>query len=151
MSKSSTEAEYRCLALVTAEVYWLRMLLHELQVSLASTPVGWCDNINALALTSNLIFHARSKHIKVNYHFVREKVAKKDIILQYIPTSLQPADIFTKGHTADRFCFLQDKLSVTDLPASLQGNDKDKAQYNDKDKVEHDKDKPQHAEPAERH
>jgi hypothetical protein len=87
----------------------------------------------------------------VNYHFVREKVAKKDIILQYIPTSLQPADIFTKGHTADRFYFLQDKLSVTDLPASLQGNDKDKAQYNDKDKVEHDKDKPQHAEPAERH
>jgi len=121
VSKSSTEAEYRCLALVTAEVYWLRMLLHELQVSLASTPVAWCDNINALALTSNLIFHARSKHIKVNYHFVREKVAKKDIIPQYIPTSLQPADIFTKGHTADRFCFLQDKLSVTDLLPVYRG------------------------------
>jgi hypothetical protein len=57
----------------------------------------------------------------VNYHFVREKVAKKDIILQYIPTSLQPADIFTKGHTADRFCFLQDKLSVTDLLPVYRG------------------------------
>jgi hypothetical protein len=125
VSKSSTEAEYRCLALVTAEVYWLRMLLHELQVSLASAPVVWCDNISALALASNPIFHARSKHIEVDYHFVREKVANKDILLQHVPTSLQPADIFTKGHTADRFCYLRDKLSVTDIPTSLRGNDKD--------------------------
>jgi len=144
VSKSSTEAEYRCLALVTAEVYWLRMLLRELQVSLASAPVVWCDNISALALASNPIFHARSKHIEVDYHFVREKVANKDILLQHVPTSLQPADIFTKGHTADRFCFLRDKLAITDLPASLWGNDKDKAYVNDKDK-------PQHAEAAERH
>jgi hypothetical protein len=125
VSKSSTEAEYRCLALVTAEVYWLRMLLHELQVSLAFAPVVWCDNISALALASNPIFHARSKHIEVDYHFVREKVANKDILLQHVPTSLQPADIFTKGHTADRFCYLRDKLSVTDIPASLRANDKD--------------------------
>ncbi|XP_041003931.1 uncharacterized mitochondrial protein AtMg00810-like [Juglans microcarpa x Juglans regia] len=128
VSKSSTEAEYRCLALVTAEVYWLRMLLRELKVSLASAPVAWCDNVSSLALASNPIFHAQSKHIEVDYHFVREKVANKDIILQHVPTSLQPADIFTKGHRADRFCFLRDKLSVIDLPASLRGNDKDKAQ-----------------------
>jgi hypothetical protein len=61
----------------------------------------------------------------VDYHFVREKVANKDILLQHVPTSLQPADIFTKGHTADRFCYLRDKLSVTDIPASLRVNDKD--------------------------
>ncbi|KAA8517361.1 hypothetical protein F0562_017633 [Nyssa sinensis] len=75
VSKCSTEAEYRCLALVMIEVYWLRMLLCELKVSLESTPVVWCDNISALALASNLIFHARSKHIEVDYHFVSEKVA----------------------------------------------------------------------------
>ena len=126
MSKSSTKAEYRCLALVTAEVYWLRMLLHELQVSLASAPVVWCDNISALALAFSPIFHARSKHVKVDYHFVREKVVNKDILLQHVLTSLQPADIFTKGHTADRFCYLRDKLFVIDVPASLWGNDKDK-------------------------
>jgi hypothetical protein len=129
VSKSSTEAEYRCLALVTAEVYWLRMLLCELQISLESAPIIWCDNVSALALASNPIFHARSKHIEVDYHFVREKVTNRDIILQHVPSSLQPADIFTKGHTADRFCFLRDKLSVLDLPASLRGNDKDKDQH----------------------
>ena len=134
VSKSSTEAEYRCLALVTVEVYWLRMLLRKLHVSLASALVVWCDNISALTLASNPIFHARSKHIEVDYHFVREKVANKDILLQHVPTSLQPAYIFTKGHTTDHFCFLRDKLAITDLPTSLQGNDKDKAHVNDKDK-----------------
>ena len=62
-------------------------------------------------------------------------MANKDILLQHVPTSLQPADIFTKGHIVDQFYFLRDKLFVTDLPVSLQGNDKDKAQYNDKDKA----------------
>jgi hypothetical protein len=58
-------------------------------------------------------------------------VANKDILLQHVPISLQPADIFTKGHMADRFCYLRDKLSVTDIPASLRGNDKDNV-YNTK-------------------
>lgn len=127
VSRSSTEAEYRCLALVTAEVYWLRMLLCELKISLQAAPVVWCDNISTLALASNPIFHAQSKHIEVDYHFVREKMANRDIILQHVPTSLQPADVFTKGHTADCFCLLQDKLFVLYLPANLQGNDKDRS------------------------
>jgi hypothetical protein len=101
------------------------MLLHELQVSLASAPVVWYDNISALAFASNPIFHAQSKHIEVDYHFVREKVANKDILHQHVPTSLQLADIFTKEHTADRFCYLQYKLSVIDIPVNLRGNDTD--------------------------
>ena len=88
VSKSSTKAEYRCLALVTVEVYWLRMLLCELKISLDSPPVIWCDNISALALASNPVFHARSKHIEVDYHFVHEKVAHRDIILEHISTSI---------------------------------------------------------------
>jgi hypothetical protein len=127
VSRSSTEAEYHCLALVIAKVYWLRMLLYELKISLQAAPVVWCDNISTLALASNPIFHARSKHIEIDYHFVHEKVAHRDIILQHVPTSLQPANVFTKGHTADRFCLLRDKLSVLDLPANLRGNDKDKS------------------------
>lgn len=121
VSKSNTEAEYRCLALVTAKVYWLRMLLCELTISLASPPVIWCDNISAIQLASNPIFHARSKHIEVDYHFVREKVNNQDIVIRHLPTSLQLADIFTKGHTADRFCFLRAKQFVCYPPSSLRG------------------------------
>ncbi|KAF5475788.1 hypothetical protein F2P56_007558, partial [Juglans regia] len=74
VSRSSTEAEYRSLALVTAELYWMRMLFKELNIVLAKCPLIRCDNIGAIALASNPVFHARTKHIEVDYHFVREKV-----------------------------------------------------------------------------
>ena len=131
VSKSSIEVEYRCLTLVTAKVYWLRMLLCELKISLDSPSIIWCDNISALALASNPIFHARSNHFEVDYHFVCEKVAHRDIILEHISTSIQPANIFTKGHTTDRFCFLRDKLAIYDLPANLRGNVSDNNNDND--------------------
>jgi hypothetical protein len=79
VSQSSTEAEYRALAITTAEVYWFRMLFWELNIPLSTAPTIWCDNIGALALASNPIYLARTKHIEVDYHFVREKVINKDI------------------------------------------------------------------------
>lgn len=48
-------------------------------------------------MTRNPVFHDRSKHIVVGFHFVRDKVAQGDLIVQYVPTQLQLADIFTKG------------------------------------------------------
>jgi hypothetical protein len=76
VSRSSTEAEYRSLSLTTAELFWLRMLLKELQISLPSPPVIWCDNSSALALASNPVFHARTKHIEVDVHFIRGESGK---------------------------------------------------------------------------
>ena len=87
-------------------------------------------------MITNPIFHAHSKHIKVGYHFVREKVAHRDIILEHISTSIPPADIFTKGHTTDRFCFLHDKLAIYDLPASLRGNVSDNNNDNDHSNIQ---------------
>uniref|UniRef100_A0A6N2K4J6 Reverse transcriptase Ty1/copia-type domain-containing protein n=1 Tax=Salix viminalis TaxID=40686 RepID=A0A6N2K4J6_SALVM len=81
---TNTEAEYRSLKL-----YWIRMLMKELGVLLSSTPTIWCDNIGAIALASNLVFHARTKHIEVDYHFIREKVLNKDIQVKYISTQDQ--------------------------------------------------------------
>ncbi|RVW79312.1 Retrovirus-related Pol polyprotein from transposon RE1 [Vitis vinifera] len=97
VARSSTEAEYRALAITTAELYWIRMLLKELHISLPTAPTIWCDNSGALALASNPVFHARTKHIEVDFHFIREKVANRDISLQFIGSYDQPADIFTKG------------------------------------------------------
>jgi hypothetical protein len=108
------------MALATAELFWLRMLLQELHIPLHSPPTLWCDNAGALALASNPVSHARTKHIEVDVHFIREKVTNKDISIRYISTLDQVADIFTKGHTADRFEFLRDKLKIY-APFSLQG------------------------------
>jgi len=121
VSRSSTEAEYRSMAHTTAELYWLRMLLQELHITLSTAPSLWCDNVSAIALASNPVFHSRTKHIEINYHFVREKVVNHDIHIQHTSTQDQIADVFTKSHTANRFCFLRDNLCVCLLPHSLRG------------------------------
>jgi hypothetical protein len=73
------------------------MLFKDLQLPLLSPPIVWCDNIGAIDLAFNPVFHARTKHIEVDVHFIREKVANKDVCLKFISTIDQVADIFTKG------------------------------------------------------
>lgn len=77
VARSSTEAEYKALANTTAELMWLSQVLKDLHVSVPSVPIIWCDNISAIALASNPVFHARTKHVEVDFHFIREKVVQK--------------------------------------------------------------------------
>jgi histone deacetylase 1/2 len=79
VSRSSTESEYKALANATAELIWVQSLLQELRISQARPPVLWCDNIGATYLSSNPVFHARTKHIEVDFHFVRERVNQKQL------------------------------------------------------------------------
>ena len=64
MSRSSTEAEYRALASTTTELYWIHMLLCDFGLFLPHPPLLWCDNVSALAIATNPVFHARTKHIE---------------------------------------------------------------------------------------
>jgi len=84
-------------------------------------PQLWCGNMGAIALASNSIYHARTKHMEVDYHFIREKVLHKDITISHLSTHDQCADIFTKGLTATRFNFLRNKLMIVASPISLRG------------------------------
>ena len=79
VSRSSTKAEYRALASLTAELCWIHMLLWDLGIFLPHPPLMWCDNVSALAIASNPVFHACTKHIEVDYHFVQERVLKHDL------------------------------------------------------------------------
>nr|GEW19919.1 hypothetical protein CTI12_AA517590 [Tanacetum cinerariifolium] len=106
------EAEYKALANIVAELTWLRALLNELGISLSLTPILWCDNLGATYLSANLIFHARTKHVEIDYHFVRKNVAQGDLRVQHISTHNQIADIFTKTLPTPRFLFLRSKLQV---------------------------------------
>ena len=99
VSRSSTESEYKALANATAEIMWVQSLLQELCVSSPPTAVLWCDNLGAKYLSSNPVFHARTKHIEVDYHFVRERVSKNLLKVDFVPTGDQVADGFTKALT----------------------------------------------------
>jgi len=97
VSRSSTEAEYKALANATAEVMWVQKLLKELQIRCPSTARLWCDNLGAKYLSANPVFHARTKHIEIDFHFVRERVAAKLLEIRFINSDDQLADGFTKA------------------------------------------------------
>uniref|UniRef100_A0A2N9EEC7 Integrase catalytic domain-containing protein n=1 Tax=Fagus sylvatica TaxID=28930 RepID=A0A2N9EEC7_FAGSY len=120
VSRSSTESEYRALALASIEVCWLRTLLKDLGVFISEAPILWCDNISALAIASNPVFHARTKHIEVDFHFVRERVLGKDLAVKFVSTLDQLADIFTKSLPAHRFLDLRSNLMATVRPPELE-------------------------------
>ena len=76
VARSSSEAEYKSLANATSEIIWIESLLNELQIKMNHASILYCDNIGATYLTANPVFHARTKHIEINFHFVRERVAE---------------------------------------------------------------------------
>jgi len=93
---STTEAEYIAVAHATKEALCLRAFLGEITRP-PSTPMPLhCDNQSAIALSKDGQFHARTKHIDLRFHFIRETVANGDIDIVYCPTQTMVADILTK-------------------------------------------------------
>src|SRR5438105_5886023 len=117
VSRSSAEAEYRAVANAVAESCWLRQLLHELQRLLQRATVVFCDNISVVYLSTNPIQHQRTKHVEIDLHFVRKRVALGDVRVLHVPTSSQYADIFTKGLPTVIFRDFCSSLNVRSAPA----------------------------------
>ena len=89
-------------------------------------PHLFCDNISALYMTINPVFHAQTKYIEIDYHFVREKVALGTLITQFVPSINQNTDIFTKPLPKQAHQLLQAKLGMLAAPhTSLRGSIKD--------------------------
>ncbi|CAH9069607.1 unnamed protein product [Cuscuta europaea] len=120
LSKSSTEAGYRAIAYTVQDTLFIRSLLADMGITISAPVQLRCDNVSASYLVVNHIHHDRSKHIKIDYHFVRERVAHGDLVVKYVPTQLQLADIFTKSLSSQRFEFLRVSLRVVS-PAQIEG------------------------------
>lgn len=112
VSCSSIVSEYKVLADATAELIWLRSLLGKLRLPPSPAPLLWCDNLGASYLSANPIFHARTKHIEVDFHFVRVEIASKRLVVRFISSYDQFADVMTKPLTDLRFCSLCSKLCL---------------------------------------
>ena len=115
VSRSSTEAEYRAIAAVMAELLWLRSLLHELHIP-TSIPRIYSDNLGAVLLSANPVMHSKSKHFGLDLHFVRDNVQTKQVQLFHIPARYQVADMLTKPVSGVSFLRVRNKLKV--VPAS---------------------------------
>jgi histone deacetylase 1/2 len=121
LSRSSAEAEYRGVANVVSESCWLRNLLLELHCPIYKATMVYCDNVSAIYLSGNPVQHQRTKHIEMDIHFVREKVARGHVRVLHVPSRYQIADIFTKGLPLVLFQDFRDSLSIREPPASTAG------------------------------
>jgi len=119
VSQSSTEPEYKVVA-NTTELLWIRALLQELGIRLSSPPTLWCDNIGATYMSVNSVFHGRTKHVEIDFHFVRDHVANKSLDIYFIPSSDQLVDVLTKPLVSTRFQQLCFKLNVRSSPLILR-------------------------------
>ncbi|OIT19837.1 hypothetical protein A4A49_55928 [Nicotiana attenuata] len=99
---------------------WVEFLLREIGCFTSSIPILWCDNLSATYLTSNAILYSRTKHMKVYFHFVRDKVRGKSLSVRYMSSHDQVVDALTKPLTKVRFLDLMSKLTAVSRPAQLE-------------------------------
>jgi len=93
---STCEAEYMSLVSAAQEGKYLTSILNEVTSSKLTEFNLFCDNQGAAALAKNPIKHQRSKHIDIKFHFIRDEIMQKNLIIDYVPTDSNVADLFTK-------------------------------------------------------
>ncbi|CAM8990990.1 unnamed protein product [Rhodiola kirilowii] len=109
---STAEAEYIAVTTAACQAVWLRRILEDLKHKQEGPTRIMCDNKSAIALAKNPVFHGRSKHIGIRYHYIRELVKDGEIELEFCKTDEQVADIFTKGLSSDKFELFRHMLGV---------------------------------------
>ncbi|GKV31442.1 hypothetical protein SLEP1_g40128 [Rubroshorea leprosula] len=108
---STTEAEYMAITEVVKEALWLKGLVSDLEVE-QNEMMMFCDSQSAIHLTKNTMYHKRTKHIQVRYHFVWEVISNGDVLVEKISTDENPADMMTKQVSGIKFKHCLDLISV---------------------------------------
>jgi hypothetical protein len=110
---STMEVEYISAGACCAQILYLKQSLLDYGVVLDRVPL-LCDNESAVKIANNPVQHSRAKHIDIRHHFLRDHVAKGDIVLCGVRSEEQLADIFTKPLDENTFCRLRSELNVLD-------------------------------------
>lgn len=109
---SSSEAEYAALTSAACQAIWLRWLLSDFLQEQEGAIEIYYDNMSAINLTKNVIFHSRTKHNDIRHHFIRELVSKGDIAMKFCTTNQQMVDILTKSLASKKQDFFMMKMGV---------------------------------------
>lgn len=115
VSRSSAEAEYRAMADTVCEILWLRELLPALGIDCSAPTVLHSDSLSAISLAKNPVFHARTKHIENDCHFIRDEIFRGSITPKHVSTTSQLADIMTKSLGKKEFEAFLLKMGVRNL------------------------------------
>ena len=112
VAASSTEAEYMALFEGVKEALWLKSLVNSMKINVIDPITIYEDNNGCISIANNPTNHRKTKHIDVKYHFSREQIEKNVIKLEYVPTGVQLADIFTTFLPAVKFVELRERLNL---------------------------------------
>jgi hypothetical protein len=115
VSRSSTKAEYKALANATMEIMSVQSIMQELGDKQPGATVLWCGNHGAKYPSANPTFPGRMKHVELDYHFIRERVAKGLLDIRFISMHDQVADGFTKALPAWRLQDFKNNLNLIKL------------------------------------
>lgn len=116
VSLSTAEAEYMASADAAKQNTWLRQLLTDLGMDLNGPTTLFNDNMGAILLSKNPVYHERSKHISLRHHYLREQVEDNSVNLEHIDSKRNQADLLTKSLPADQHLGLRDSLGLQSVP-----------------------------------
>ena len=122
---STCEAEYVAAAIAACQVVWLHRLLGELTGVEAHPPALMVDNQPAIALAKNPVLHDRSKHIDVKFHFLKDCVDEGQIVIEFIETGRQLANVLTKPLGRLRLTELKEMIGMEGVQGIAVGLDKE--------------------------
>jgi hypothetical protein len=111
---STAEAEYISVSSCCTKILWMKATLNDFGIKFKQVSL-LCDNESAIKLTNNPVQYARTKHINVCHHFIRDHQQKEDISIKSVGTEDQLTDIFTKPLDENRFCKLRNELNILDF------------------------------------
>lgn len=116
---SSCEAEFMAATAAACQGIWLRNILSRITSETVGPVTLYIDNRSAIDLAKNPMFHGRSKHIDIRFHFIRECVERGEVVLKHVCSSEQRADVLTKGMATNRFEKMRQLLGVKNLGRQL--------------------------------
>jgi hypothetical protein len=116
VSLSIAKEEYIATASCCTQVLWMKQTLKDIQVEYGEPIPIYCDNTSAISISKSSMMHSKMNHIPIKYHFLREHVAENNIIVEYVGTKEQVADIFTKPLPREAFEYLRQRLKVISTP-----------------------------------
>ncbi|BAT89814.1 hypothetical protein VIGAN_06088500, partial [Vigna angularis var. angularis] len=112
---STTEAEYIAAASCACQCVWIKRILEKLGLNEQNSTLILCDNNSTIQLSKNPVFHGKSKHIDIRFHFLRDLVKDGVVRMSYCKSQIQIADIMTKPLKLDQFLKLRSMLGMIEI------------------------------------
>ncbi|KAL1212165.1 Retrovirus-related Pol polyprotein from transposon TNT 1-94 [Cardamine amara subsp. amara] len=114
VSLSTAEVKYIALGSCCTQLMWMKQMAADYGMIYDSLLI-YCDNESAINIAKNLVQHSRTNHIDIRYHFIRELVKEKLIVVDHVSTDFQLVDLFIKPLDFNRFVSLRKTIGVCEI------------------------------------